>query len=128
MLVAFEFDHGGTGGIDRRLAEQLFGEIDQAAIVGVGLVELQHGELGVVVGGESFVAEVAVDFVDAVEAADHQALQVEFRRDAQVEIDVEGVVVGDEGTRRGAAIERLHHGRFDFDELAGFELAAEGAK
>ena len=125
-LVAFEFHDGRAGGVDRRLAEQLFGEIDQAAIVRVGLVKLQHGELGVVVGGEAFVAEVAVDLVDAVEAAHHQALQVELGRDAQVEIDIEGVVVGDEGTRGGAAIERLHHGRLDFDELAGFQLAAEG--
>ena len=105
--------------------EQLFGEVHQAAVIGVGLVELQHGELGVVVRGEPFVAEVAVDFVDALEAAHHQPLQVQLRRDAQVEIDIERVVVRDERTRRGAAIERLHHGRFHFDEAARFQLPAQ---
>src|SRR5688572_22614017 len=33
--------------------------------------------------------------------------------------------MGDEWPCRGAAIERLHHRGFHFDEPAGFELAAE---
>ena len=40
---------------------------------------------------------------DALEAAHDQALEVELRRDAQVELGVEGVVVGDEGPGGGAA-------------------------
>ena len=72
--------------------------------------------------GEPFVAEVAVDLVDALQAAHHQPLQVELRRDAQVQVDIERVVMRDERPRRGAAVERLHHGRFHFDEAARFEL------
>ena len=79
------------------------------------------------VGGEALVAEIAVDFVDALEAAHHQALQVKLGRDAQVEVDIERVVMGHEGARGGAAVERLHHGGFDFDEAAGLELAAQRA-
>jgi hypothetical protein len=66
-------------------------------VVRVGLVELEHGELGVVLGADAFVAEVAVDLVDAVEAADDQALEVELGRDAQEEIEIERVVVRLEG-------------------------------
>ena len=69
--------------------------------------------------GESLVAEVAIDFEDALQAAHHQALEVKLGRDAQVEIDIEGVVVGHEGARRGAAIKRLHHGGFHLDEALG---------
>ena len=47
------FDHGGD-----------------AVVVGVGLVGLEHGELGVVLGGGALVAEDAAEFVDLVEAAD----------------------------------------------------------
>jgi phage terminase large subunit-like protein len=54
-------------------------------IVGVGLVELQHGELGIVLRADALVAEVAVDLVDAVKAADDQPLQIKLRRDAQKE-------------------------------------------
>ncbi len=51
-------------------------------VVAVGLVELEHGELGVVFGADTFVAEIAVDFVDAVEAADYEALEEELGGDA----------------------------------------------
>ena len=111
----------------RDLREQLLGQVHQVVVVGVGLVELEHGELGVVLRRDAFVAEVAVDLVDAVEAADHQALQVELGRDAQKQIDIERVVVRDEGPRHGAAGDRLHHRRFDFEEAALVEEAAHGA-
>ena len=55
-------------------------------VVGVGLVELEHGELGVVGAVDAFVAEVAIDLVDAVEAADDQALEVKLGRDAESEL------------------------------------------
>ena len=83
--------------------DEFFGEVHQVVVVGVGLVELEHGELGVVLGADAFVAEVAVDLVDAVEAADDQPLEIELRRDAQEEVEVERVVVGGEGPRGGAA-------------------------
>jgi len=54
--VAFEFHHASAGGVAGGLRQQLLGEIHQAAVIGVGLVELEHGELGVVVGGEALVA------------------------------------------------------------------------
>jgi hypothetical protein len=37
-----------------------------------------------VAGGDAFVAEVAVEFVDALEAADEEALEVKLGRDAEV--------------------------------------------
>ena len=60
--------------------------VHQVVVVGVGLVELEHGELGIVLGADAFVAEVAIDLVDAVHAADHQALEVELGRDAEEEV------------------------------------------
>ena len=124
-LCAVVFHLGAAGGVDGDLRQQFGGEIHQAAIIGVGLVELQHGELGIVMRGEALVAEIAVDLVDALQAAHHQPLQVKLRRDAQVEIDIERVVMGDERPRRGAAVDRLHHGRLHFDEAARFQLPAQ---
>ena len=72
----------------------------------------------------SFVAEVAVDFVDAIESADHQALQVEFGRDAQKKIHVERVVMGYKWAGDGAAGDGLHHRGLDFDEAVRVESAA----
>ena len=59
---------------------------------------------------EAFVAEIAVDFVDPLQAPHHQALQIELRGDPQVELHVQGVVVGDEGLGGGPPGDGLHHG------------------
>jgi len=95
-------------------------------IICIGLIELEHGELGVVLGADALVAEVAVDLVDAVEAADYQPLQIKLRRDAQKEIEIKSVVMRGEGTCRRAAGDLLHHRRLDFEIAATVEELAQG--
>ena len=51
----------------------------------------------------TLVAEVLPDFIHALEAADNEALQVELGGNAEIEVHVERVVVGDEGASTGAA-------------------------
>src|SRR5205814_8574113 len=41
--------------------------------------------------GNAFVTEIAVDLVDAVEPADRQPLQVQLRRDTQIQINVQRI-------------------------------------
>ncbi len=60
-------------------------------------------------GGQSFVAEVAVDLKDPLKSADQQPFKIELGGDAQVEIHAEGVMVGHEGLGLSAAGDRLHH-------------------
>ena len=67
----------GMHGIQDR-GEHLLGEGHQLLVVGVGPVELEHRELGVVLGGDALVSEVAVDFEHTVQTADQQALEVEL--------------------------------------------------
>ena len=74
----------------------VLGQVHDLVVRRVGLVQLEHGELGVVPRRHALVAEVAVDLVDALEAADDQALEVQLRRDAQEQVEVERVVVGHE--------------------------------
>ena len=100
--------------------QQLLGEAHQHLVVHVGPVELEHRELGVVLRRDPLVAEVAVDLEHPLDAADRQPLQVQLRRDAQVQLHVERVVVRHEGTRQRAAGDRLHHRRLDFEEAAGW--------
>ena len=76
---------------------------------------------------DAFVAEAAVQFEDAFKAAHHETLEVEFRRNAQVLIDVERIVMRDEGLGVGAARDRVEHRRFDFNEAVIFHEAANGA-
>ena len=100
---------------------ELLGDV---VVVGVGLVPLEHRELGVVLVRDPLVAEVLAELVDLVDSANHQALQVELGRDPQVEVAVERVVVGDEWPGERAPVERLEHGRLHLHEAARVEPAA----
>ncbi len=77
------------------------------AVVGVGLIPLDHRELGVVLGGEALVAEVLAELVHALQTTHDQALEVQLGGDPQVQLAIQGVVVGRERTCHGAAVERL---------------------
>ena len=107
--------------------QHLLGERHQVLVGGVRLIELEHGELGVVARGHPLVAKDARELEDALVAAHHQALQVQLRGDAEVEVHVERVVVGDEGARGGAAGDRLHHRRLDLEVAARDEEVAQVA-
>ena len=66
-----------------RRGGDLLDERHHVGVVGVGLVELQHGELGAVAGRQALVAEDAAEFEDPGEAADHEPLQVQLGGDPQ---------------------------------------------
>ena len=118
---------GAAGHRHRRSGDELLGEVHQVLVGGVGLVELQHRELGVVAGAHPLVAEVPVDLVDALDAADHQPLEVQLGGDPHDQRDVQGVVVRDERARRRAGDERVHHRRLDLEVVARVEEVADVA-
>ncbi len=123
--MAAEVGHGGAVYLQSHLGDELLGQLHQVMVVGVGLVELEHGELGIVLGGDAFVAKVAVDLVNAVETADHQALEVELGRDAQVQRKVQRIMVGAEGPGGGASGDGLHHRGLHLDIPALIEKAPD---
>ena len=105
-LVVAELDFEVADGASR-LGDHLFDHRHHVVVVHVGLVGLEHRELGIVLEAHALVAEVLAHLVDAVDAADDAALEVQLGGDAQVEVALELVVVGDERPRQGAAVERL---------------------
>ena len=87
--------------------DHALGQLHHVAVVGVGLVELEHGELGIVGPIHALVAEVVADLVHPLQPAHQQPLEVQLVGDPEIERHVERVVVGDERPRRRAAVERL---------------------
>src|SRR3546814_5949447 len=87
----------------------------------------EHRELRVVPGAHALVAEVAVDLVHALEATDDQALEVELRRHAQEQVQVERVVVRGERLGRRTTGQVMHHRRLDFEEAPRVEPATDRA-
>src|SRR5690625_5173155 len=86
-------------------------------VVAVGLVRLEHHELGVVRGVDTLVAESLADLVDALDSTGDRAFEVEFQRDAQQYILVEGIQMRTKRPRRGTAIGVLQDRCFDLDEV-----------
>mmetsp|Transcript_13827 Transcript_13827/g.40889 ORF Transcript_13827/g.40889 Transcript_13827/m.40889 type:complete len:270 (+) Transcript_13827:858-1667(+) len=111
--------------VEHHLREELFRELDQVLVIRVGPVELARRELGVVREVHPLVAEEAADLVHPVQPSDDQHLEVELGRDPHVHVEVEVVVLGDEGARRRAARDRIHHRRLDLEEAVHVEEAAE---
>jgi hypothetical protein len=64
-----------------------------ALVIAERLIRFEHGEFGIVFAREAFVAEVAADLEHLVHAADQQALEIQFQRDAQVKIAAQRVVM-----------------------------------
>src|SRR6185503_18841445 len=65
-----------------------------------------------------FVSEVPIDFKHAWKTAHDQPLQIEFGRDAEIEIDTERIMVRDKGFRGRTSGNRMHHRGFDFKEAS----------
>ena len=80
------------------------------------LVGLQQRELGVVAEVDALVAERAAELEDPLHAADAQPLEVQLGGDAQVQVEVVGVDVGEERPGVGAAVDLLQDRRLDLEE------------
>ena len=100
-------------------------EVHHAVVIGVRLIQLDRRELGVMLRVHALVAEDAAHLVDAVHAADDQALQIELSLDAQHHIHVERVVVREERTRRRADLKRRQNRCIDLEEALAVEVAAQ---
>src|SRR4051812_15177967 len=108
-----------------RRAHALLEPAHGVGVVGVGLVPLDHRELGVVLGRQALVAEVLADLIHALEAAHDAALEIQLGRDPEIHVLVERLEVRHERAGQRAAVERLEHGGLDLDEAAGVEVAAD---
>src|SRR3954451_18851396 len=106
------------------MCDEFFELIRDVVVVGVRLVPLEHRELGLVLARKALVAEVLVDLVDALEAADYQPLQIQLVGDTQIEVLVELVVVRDERTGERAAVQTLQDRGLDFEEAAAVKPVA----
>ena len=84
----------------------------------MGLIELEHRELGVVLGRDTLVAKIAVDLEDTLDPANHQTLEIQLRRNPQKERHVQRVVVCGERPRQRAPGHGVHHRGFNLEKSA----------
>jgi hypothetical protein len=79
-----EVDLAGVARFRRRVGHEPLASGRDVEIVGVGLVPLEHRELGVVGRVDPLVAKVLAELVHALEPAHDQPLEVELGGNAQV--------------------------------------------
>ena len=94
-------------------------------VVAVGLVGLEHRELGAVGGVDALVAEGPADLVDLVHAADDGRLRYSSVAMRRLISHVERVEVGAEGPGRGAAVDELQDRRLDLEVARRVEGLAQ---
>ena len=123
FFVAISHHAGAVHG-HRSGAYHVFSHVHHAVVIGIGFVEFHHGEFWIVARRHAFVAEIAVDFVHTLQAAYHQAFQIQFRRHAQIQIHVQSVVMGHKRFRSRTTRNGVHHRRFHFQiALRSHEIA-----
>jgi hypothetical protein len=119
--ASLERDLRRAAELGREVGDELLRQRHHVGVVRVGLIELEHRELGVPAIADAFVAEHPSDLEDALEPRDDQALQVELRCDPEIELEIERVVVGRERFGEGASGNRVEQRRLHLDEPAVFQ-------
>jgi hypothetical protein len=114
----------GLGGV----LNQLPTTIDPIGVVGVRLIGLQQGELRVVAEVDPLVAESPAQLEHPLHSTDAQPLQIELRRDPQVQVEVVAVDVGHERASRGTAVNLLQDRGLDFQKALGAQGFSDGAQ
>jgi hypothetical protein len=105
--------------------EQVLGERHVVFVVPVRRVELQHREFLEVRRGQAFVAEAARELINTVITADDEPLEIRLRRDAEHDLHVQRVVLGEERARERAGLLRVQDRCLDLDEAAPVQKVAQ---
>ncbi len=108
----------------RRLGQGLV-QLHHVLVGAVGLVGLEHRELGVVLPVDPLVAKVPPDLEDPFEPPHQQPLQVELRGDAQVQVEVQRLVMRHERPGQRPPVRRLQHGRLHLEEVPTAQGASQ---
>ncbi len=106
-----DVDPGRLRGVQNQRTRQ-FGH---GVVIAVGLVCLEHRELGRVRRVDAFVSEGAADLVHLFDAAHDAPLQVQLGRNSKRHVEVECVQMRVERTRRRPAVHSLQNRRFHLE-------------
>ena len=104
-----------VGGL-RSVLDQLPAAVDPYVVVRVRLIGLQQRELGVVAEVDALIAKCPTQLEDPLDTADAQTLEIQLRGDAQIQVEVVGVDVGEERPGVRPAVNLLQDRRLDLQK------------
>ena len=107
------------------LFKELLSESHHPVVVLILNVEFHTSKFRIVCAVHTFVTEVLTNLKHALKSAYDQALQVKFRSNTAIEVDVKRIVVRDKGTRTRTSRNALQNWRFHFRITRSVELITE---
>jgi len=126
-LLSLIGDNGRSADLESQAFKKLFRQIHKVIEIVVGPVELTGCEFRIMLRVQAFIAEAAVNLENPFKSAHQETFEIQLRSYTHVQIHIQSVVVRNEGFRRGAAGNGMHHGRFHFHEAFFLHKAAEFA-
>src|SRR5687767_7158190 len=90
-------DGRAASDLSRHIGNHLLGAAHDIFVIGIGFIEFKLGEFRVVLEAYPFITEVTPNFVDAIKSTYDEPLEIQLKRDAQIEVLVELIMVGDKG-------------------------------
>ena len=127
-LAALVGDLQGAADILGHRLHHLLHQVHHPLVVGERLVELDGGELRVVLGVHPLVAEDAPHLVHPLHAAHDQPLEVQLGLDAQHHIHIQGVVVGIERAGGGADLKGGEDGGIHLQKALAVQIGPQLAQ
>ena len=124
-LLALVGDFQAATDLQGQALVHLLDQVHHAVEIGESLVQLDGGELRVMLGVHALVAEDTADLVHAVHTADDQALQIQLGLDAQHHVHIQRVVVGIERAGGGADLKGGQDGGVDLQEALLVQVSAD---
>ncbi|CAB4827063.1 unannotated protein [freshwater metagenome] len=99
----------------------MLNEFHHVDVIGIGLIHLEHRELGIVLRTHPLIAKDSAQLKDAIHAANDESLQEEFRRNPHHQVLAESIVPSHKWTRsRSPSIGRKHRS-FDFKKSSSLK-------
>ena len=117
------FDLERTASDMRQVTNQFFNQIRHLFEIRISPIGLQHGEFRVVFPRNAFIPKVAAYLENLVESSHEQPLQIKLRRDAQIKIKTQCLVMGAEWLSGSASGDRLQRRRFHFQKATRLKEA-----
>ena len=118
-------ERGLPGNRSRGRHDERLDHLDHLLVVGVRLVELEHREFGVVRPVDALVPKIVADLIYALQAADHQPLEVQLVSNPEIQWHVQRAMMRHERPGRRAAVLRLQNRSLDLEKVSLLEKRAQ---
>ena len=105
--------NGSAENLFCNMAIKIFGKIHHTVIIRICLIKLHKSKFGIVACVKTLITENSAYFIHSFESADYKAFQIQLKRNSELNVLVESIVMSDKRPCRRAARVCNEHGGFN---------------